>query len=143
MNDLTELDSMSVLSADRLIDSIARMLVILITVCNSVCVKNEHEVKGSITLEAKNTLESEFRRFIEVAVYARAILGYGACYALAPVLLEVGESYKAIMGIAEPWRVVWENVYNTMMCECLPHPVYGFPVKINLEEPVRSSRRVR
>ena len=136
-NTLDALRSMPVSSAASLLDSIARMQPIMILACNPGCVKNEYEVRKSITLEEMESLQYELQRFLQVSLFAPLALSFCGAddgFAIAPVLVEVGEAYQIIIGIAEPWRVVWENMYNTMMCECLPHPVYGFPVKTDLTD---------
>ena len=137
-NTLDVLRSMSVPSAASLMDSIKRMRPIVTLACNPGTVENEYKVKKSITLEQRNSLLYQLQRFIQVSLSAYETLAFCGDYGIAPTLLDVGESYQIIMEIVTPWKVIWENMHNTMMYECLPHPKYGFPVKIDLtdlEEP--------
>ena len=132
MKAIDVLCSMPVQSAASLLDSIRRMQPIVALACNPGTVEDEYRVKKSITLEQRNSLRYQLERFIQVSRSAYETLAYCGDYGIAPTLLDVGESYKAIMGIAMPWKVIWEDMYNTMMRECLPHLVYGFPVNPNL-----------
>ncbi len=111
-------------------ESVHRMCYVLIIACNKGAIESEHKVHKSISDQERYEIESSFQHFLQHQKAMSEMLEYGV--PISMLENDFGGIYKRILEIAAPWRIIWNNIFNVSMIDCVQHPTYGYPVKPGL-----------
>ncbi len=110
------------------LNSLSRINCIMLIALNAKCLQTELE-RGTISRPEKLDLDHIKRMLAEYGTSITLTLSNGDQDLLVGFIeREVGEAYQRMMTLIQPWRVIWDNIHNTMFVSASPHPIYGFPV---------------